>query len=244
MNMKNVYSEKITLRSSDVNMYRKLRTSRLFELLQEISIRHTEALGAGRAITLDKGILWVVTMQQVEIKRMPEFDEEINIQSWPGETMHVLFPRYYRILDADGRQMINASALWMLVDQHTRKYVFPETQGIKINGVITGNEIELPTPIAGAQTDQSFDFQVPFSYVDLNGHMNNTCYFDLAENEILTTAVHKPLKRICTEYMTEMRYREEVNIHWCKNENDSKFYICGSGDKNYFKMNIEYDEEK
>ena len=37
-----VYREEILLRSKDVDLYRRLRLSRLFELLQEASIRHTE----------------------------------------------------------------------------------------------------------------------------------------------------------------------------------------------------------
>ena len=35
-----VYLEEILLRSKDVDLHRRLRTSRLFELLQEASIRH------------------------------------------------------------------------------------------------------------------------------------------------------------------------------------------------------------
>ena len=40
--------QEFMLRSKDVDLHRRLRTSRLFELLQEASIRHTEQLGMGR----------------------------------------------------------------------------------------------------------------------------------------------------------------------------------------------------
>ena len=69
------YREEILLRSKDVDMFRRLRTSELFRLLQEASIRHTELLGMGRDKTLDRGILWVLLMQRAEITRMPEYDE-------------------------------------------------------------------------------------------------------------------------------------------------------------------------
>ena len=65
-----VYREELLLRSKDVDMFRRLRTSELFRLLQEASIRHTEQLGMGRDKTLDKGILWVLLMQRAEIVRM------------------------------------------------------------------------------------------------------------------------------------------------------------------------------
>ena len=60
--MSGIYTERLTLRSKDVDMFRHLRTSEFFKLLQEASIRHTEQLGMGRDKTLDKGILWVLLM--------------------------------------------------------------------------------------------------------------------------------------------------------------------------------------
>ena len=75
----NVYSTSLRLRNKDVNLHRRLRTSTLFELLQEASIKHTEDLGMGRDKTLDKGLLWVVTLQRAEITRMPEYDETITV---------------------------------------------------------------------------------------------------------------------------------------------------------------------
>jgi len=66
------YSVRYTLKNKDVNLHRKLRTSALFELLQEASIAHTEELGMGREMTLDRGFLWVVLQQRADIARMPE----------------------------------------------------------------------------------------------------------------------------------------------------------------------------
>ena len=88
-----VYRKQLRLRNRDVNLYRRLRTSTMFEWMQEASIRHTEELGMGREMTLDRGLLWVVTLQRAEIARMPEYDECVTLESWPGETMHLLFPR-------------------------------------------------------------------------------------------------------------------------------------------------------
>ena len=106
-----VYSQTLLLRSKDVDCYRRLRTSELFLLLQEAAIRHTEQLGMGRDKTLDKGILWVLLMQRAEIARMPEYDEEIVLKSWPGKTMHLLFPRYASLETSTGEPLLKASAL-------------------------------------------------------------------------------------------------------------------------------------
>lgn len=235
-----VYREEILLRSKDVDLYRRLRPSRLFELLQEASIRHTEQLGMGREKTLDKGLLWVVTMQRCEIARMPEYDENIVLTSWPGKTMHVFFPRYYRVADGQDNTLLSASALWMLVDEKTRRMVFPDDWGVEIEGVTTGREIRLPSGLAKLLCTEEAAFTVPFSYVDLNGHMNNTRYFDLAEDHFPPAAAGKKLLAVSTEYSAEARFRDALTLRWGRE--NGRYYMEGLAEKPCFRLQMDYEE--
>ena len=233
-----IYSTQLRLRNRDVNLHRVLRTSTLFELMQEASIRHTEELGMGREMTLDRGLLWMVTHQQAEITRIPLYDERITLESWPGKTMHLLFPRFYRILDEQGQVLLRASSLWALVDSGTRRMVFPDRHGIVIEGVETGEEAALPATPRRAAGGEARAFTVPFSYVDLNGHMNNTRYFDLAEDLIPAAAEGRQLCRASVEYACEARLGERLSIG--VEEDGGRFYISGDGEKKIFRMVMEY----
>lgn len=233
-----VYSTTLRLRNKDVNLHRRLRTAALFELMQEASIRHTEELGMGREMTLDRGLLWMVTLQRAEIARMPEYDETITLESWPGETMHLLFPRYYRVLDERGNTLVSASALWALVDQETRRMVFPDRYGVHVEGFVTGNEIVLPSPPRKAEGGESGVFTVPFSYLDLNGHMNNTRYFDLAEDRIPAAAEGAALKEIAVEYSSEARLGDALNI--TVEKDGTRYYVSGETGKRVFRMSFLY----
>ncbi|MBR0354141.1 MAG: hypothetical protein IJK35_02090 [Oscillospiraceae bacterium] len=235
-----VFREERLLRSKDVDLYRRLRLSRLFELLQEASIRHTEELGMGREKTLDKGLLWVVTMQRCEIARMPVYDERITLTSWPGAMMHVFFPRYYRVADEEGNTLVSASALWMLVDEKSRKMVFPDEWGVEIAGVTTGQEIALPSPLRRIPCTEEAAFTVPFSYVDLNGHMNNTRYFDLAEDHITAAAAGERLRAVSTEYTAEARFGEELKLRW--GEEKGRFFMEGLSDRPCFRLSMTYEK--
>ena len=234
-----VYSEEILLRSKDVDMYRRLRTSELFRMLQEASIRHTEQLGMGRDKTLDRGILWVLLMQRAEIVRMPEYDERIVLKSWPGKTMHLLFPRYYSLETAAGEPLLKASALWSLVDEKTRKVVFPEKYGVVIEGAVTGEEIAMPGGVAKKETTCERDFTVPYSFVDLNGHMNNTRYFDLMEDCLPAAAEGRLLRSVCTEYTGEARLGDTLTVRW--GGQDGRWYLEGALEKPCFRMALEYE---
>ena len=234
-----VYERELLLRSSDVDMHRRLRASVLFGLLQEAAIRHTEQLGMGREKTLDKGILWVVTLQSAEITRMPEYDEKIILRSWPGKTMHVLFPRYYSLYTTDGDPLIRVSSFWALVDSRTRKLAFPERYGIEIDGVTTEDEIPLPSAPKPIECTEGRQFTVPFSYVDLNGHMNNTRYFDLADDCIPCAAEGRPIRRILTEFSREIRFGEPVDLRWGHDGNDWFFSGLSDGAP-LFRMRMTY----
>lgn len=236
-----IWKQGYVLKNKDVNLYRKLRTQRLMEMLQEGCVDHTSALGAGREKTMDRGILWVVIQQYVKVHRMPEYDEEITVETWPGNTMHVLFPRYFRVVEKHTSELlIEASALWTLIDAKTRKMVFADRYGVDVPGETTGKEIALPKAIRKEETDQHRSFTVPYSYCDLNGHMNNTRYFDLAEDCIPAAAEGKELSSITTEYASEARYNETIQVSWKQNHNS--WYISGEADKMCFRMQFEYKD--
>ncbi len=240
--MNGIYEQKLLLGSEHVDCFRRLRASTLFELLQIASIRHTEALGAGREKTLDKGLLWIVARQHVTIARMPEYDEEITIRSWPGKTMHVLFPRYYEIVDRGGATLMRGSALWSLMDRETRTTAFPEEYGVEIEGVETGRETPYLTKMPVLETTECFSFTVPYSYVDLNGHMNNTRYFDLAQDHIPAAKSGQALREVFTEYSAEAPIGTTLNAAW--GAEGGTYYIVGvNGEtkQHCFRMALVYD---
>ena len=233
-----VYEIEHRLRSEDVNMHRVLRTSALFRLMQESAIRHTEELGAGREATLERGLLWMVTLQTVYVDKLPRYDELVTFKSWPGEAIHLLFPRYYHMLDETGATLLKGSTYWALVDEATRKMVFPEKYGIAVPGESTGEECPLPRPFAAGACSDSRLFTAPFSYVDLNGHMNNTRYFDLAEDCIDAAAQGRQLKEISAEYSNEVRYGESFTLSW--GGSGGEYYVAGENEKKLFRLKMSY----
>ena len=249
-----VYERPLYVRSIDVGIERRMRPSVLFSLVQESAIAHTEELGMGREKTLDKGLLWIVTMQNAQIERMPEYDEHLILRTWPGKTMHLIFPRYFGLYTADGQPLVRVSSMWSLIDSRTRSIVFPEKHGISIEGETTGDEIPLPSSIRKADLKPCRQFTVPYSFVDLNGHMNNTRYLDLAEDCIYeelqrsgqddagTTGQNAPgriLRSVRTEYIREVRLGDTISLSCCRE--DSRWLVTGSKEKPCFRISLEYN---
>jgi medium-chain acyl-[acyl-carrier-protein] hydrolase len=139
-----VYQRKYKILASDVDINQRLRMSTLMRFLQELSIAHTEELGCTKERTLDRGLLWVVSRVRFQMTRAIRYDEEVTLVTWPGKMQHVLFPRYYRIFDKDGEMVLNGSAIWFLIDQVQRTFLFPKKYDIMIPGICVGGELELP----------------------------------------------------------------------------------------------------
>lgn len=237
-----MYEQKLLLGSEHVDLHRRMRTSVLFSLLQTASIRHTEQLGMGRDKTLDKGLLWVVTRMHAEIGRMPEYDETVLIRSWPGETMHLLFPRYYEIVSENGALLVRASAVWSLMDAEKRKAVFPDEYGVAIEGEENGRELPWLVPVKPQKADRTDVFCVPYSYVDINGHLNNTRYFDLAEDRIPAAAAGSALKTVTAEYNREVRLGEDLKISL--GVQDNTYYVAGETEHPCFRLQLRFEEKE
>lgn len=226
--------------STETDMFSRMRLSAFFRLLQKVSVLHCEALGAGRKVTLDQGILWVVTMQHGEFTRMPCYEEKVIIETWPGNTVYSLFPRYYRMLDTDGGELARVSSIWTHVDMNSREVISPAKSGIKIDPVVTGNEISMPMVPRSIAPERNLNYRVPYSYIDLNHHMNNSCYYDLAENEFRPSREGRAVKTIDAMYSGELHLDDDVRIS--AGHEGNRYYISGEKEKRMFAISMVYHQ--
>lgn len=215
----------IQIRCHHVTPDRRLSFSRLLEFFQDASIARTEALGMGHDKTLDKGLLWVIARQKVEIRRMPVYDETITLRAWPLETMHILFPWQYEVV-AGGEVIITGSAVWTLIDEVSRHFVFPEEYGICLPGEGPGVPSLSSYRHLFSGEAKSARLMPRFADLDLNGHMNNCRYFDVIWDFLPREmqSISRPV-RLEAEYLKEVRGGEWLEIHY--EESDGVWYFEG-----------------
>lgn len=228
-------------------MTRRLRMSELFRLMEEASIAHTEELGCTRDKTLDRGLLWIITRQQAEIDEMPAYDEEITVRSWQGDMMHVFFPRFYEIERA-GKVIVRGQALWMLITEEDRQMVMPEDYDIFIPGR-PGSEDMLLAPVnipkklleedAGLFTEENLVTR--FSQVDINGHMNNTRYFDIIDNALYDSCCKDMCPRLVrANYLSELRAGDGFCLRGYRGDAGEVFFEGADEDRVKFRIAMEY----
>lgn len=255
------YERSLVLRSDQIDMTRRMRMAELFRLLEDVSVAHTEDLGCTRVETLDKGLLWIITRQLVEIDEMPEYDDEITVRGWQGDMMHLFFPRFYEI-EKEGRIVIRAQALWALMDVEDRTLIMPEDYDIDLPGRPGSGDMMLPPitiPPSAGEPVSSEELVTRFSQMDINGHMNNTSYFNMIDDAIWTdvsggrsgsvseaaatdtqaAAELMPVpKTLYINYMSELPAGTRFTLN--EYQDAGTIYFEGAGDKPYFRVKITY----
>ena len=233
------YRRTLRLKAEHVDCFRRLRLSVLMRLFQECCIAHTEELGMGRTMTLDRGFLWVINAETIGISRLPEYDDEITLLCRPGETLHFFFPRQMSILDAEGREIIRIGALWSLIDIGSRQLIDPGEHGIIIHGENHPGDIMPPLSLR----DRTASCLIPaleasYSLVDINGHVNNAGYMDLVLDTFSFEELkHLQFKTIRCLFRKEIPAGTRFEIHW-----DRSDALCWFRNE-YFVIEIEtYDK--
>ncbi len=234
-----IFKKEIMIESRDVSMSAKLRPSAFLQLFQEIAGDHSSAMGYGYEMTRANRMMWIIVKNHVVFHELPSYTDKVVLTTWVTERRHLLFPRYCRMETPEGKPLVDAASYYVLVDFDTRQAVFPEQFDIKHDDAPTGREIALPGRVRLPELTESASFTIPYSYIDLNRHMNNVKYVDLAEDELGLAAAGHEIRELTIEYVNEAKLGETLTLSWAGR--DDAWYLTGSTDKRIFNLQLRYD---
>jgi acyl-ACP thioesterase len=234
-----MYIEKRIVSSNDIDATLTIRISSLLRIMQDVIMNHTEVLGVGTEETINKGIIWVITRMNIEINRLPKYQEEIVIKTHPGPHKLFFYPRYIRFEDKNGNVLVNISSIWALVDASTRQ--ISNSKIIQERCVGENDNLDLPLPIKIDITDElelKETRKIHYSDVDLNGHLNFTKYVELI-SDLHNTDFYKnhSVKNIVINYSKEIKEHQEVNIYSNNSKNEQIKITSIEGDHLFAQIN-------
>jgi len=184
-----VWQEKFRVRSFDLGLNWKMRMSSLCSYFQEVAGRHATHLDMGYKFVQESGMAWVLSRLFIKILRMPEWDQEITLNTWPLGNERFFYRREYTV-HHDREQLVNATSYWILLDLETRKPVVIPLHEDVLKANAGRHSMEMPTtgfpPVLSAEEEIH---RVRYSDLDQNRHVNNARYvewiFDLLPPEVI-----------------------------------------------------------
>lgn len=213
--MEPIYRQSFQITDNCVDCFGRLRTSQILYFVQEVAGRHFDLISMDYDTLSEKGMLWAIIRQKVQITRLPMRSETITLETWPMPATRVAYPRSVIAYDAEGRELFRSISIWVLMDVNTRAMILPGKSGVMVPGTIRGMELAAPGSLSPKVLTNHRTRSVCFTDLDRNGHMNNTKYLDWID-DLLPSPFHEAHtpQEITVCYLSETREGQELTMSW------------------------------
>lgn len=184
--MENLHIDDYTVASYHTDSTQQLSAVALFCFLQESAWRHANTNEFGWHHLAEKQQFWVLSKVHALIHRMPQWTENIRLETWGKQPELLTAFRDFEIFDENNMPVISVVSSWHILDMNTHRPVMIEEFVKKFPIIPHRYAMEKkPEKIIMPETKiQGNVFAVKPSDIDMNQHVNNTRYVQWAMDEI------------------------------------------------------------
>jgi len=244
--MSQLYETKTRITYYDLDYRGKIKLSALLRMVHIAADVNAKDLGVGYNVLAPLGMTFVLQRFAVSMFRMPVYDEDITIRTWPSEVAKGTFLRRGDMHDKNGKKIMEWSSLWLLFDINARRVLRPSALPTTLAGMGSEGVEIIPEKIAipeeAGRPFSHYNHTVSYRDVDTNMHMNNSIYGDLIGDAIFPLSeidAPKPdWKQVQINYLAEIRFGEDVEVT-ASRDGDSYFVIGESGGRTAFTARVE-----
>ena len=237
----NMYSIEAVVRYSELNNNKEVSMSQIANYFQNCTLCHSEDIHMGFDYLEECHRAWFLTGWQIEVSRVPVFNEKITIRTWPYDFNGVYGYRNFDIIDEAGNCIAWANSIWFYLDTLTLKPLRATPEDIA--AYTLEDRIEMHYENRKIETIGEPIILEPFkirkAYIDSNSHVNNTKYIEFAEEY---------LPDDFQEFMVRADYRRATQVdellHPRIYKYDNRFIVEFCGTDNHTNVIVEFRQRK
>ncbi|MDA3905182.1 MAG: thioesterase [Bacteroidales bacterium] len=208
----------------DVDFSGFLSLYSLFNFAQATAWKHAEELGFGFEELGDNKLAWVLFGMRIKIiGNLPQWQQNLIIQTQPKGISGMFANRDYRMLDTDNQLIAIGSSNWLVIDIETRRPLRLDKVFDSLRFVENPENLVSRIKTKGDFPLSQNNYTVKTSDIDYYGHVNNAKYIswitDLYSPEQLK---EHPLDEILVNFLQETRFGDQIEIFTDKAENNGK----------------------
>ena len=233
---------KFTVKTYECQADGNIKVVSLMQYLQEIAALHAEQLGLGFSRLNEIDSYWVLSNLRIEIARLPKWSDEVAIKTWPSGFTRLIATREFVGKDQYDCELFRANSEWMVLNKQKNrpKNLFRLDLGLPKSGpkAISGELKRLEPQCNYSNVEQ---VRVPYSSIDLNGHVNNTEYVRWGIDALRKRFQFKGnIRFLQATYLSEVFEGDQLDLLVSSGSNE-RFYVLGrksGGDGNVYVMEI------
>lgn len=230
-----IFIQKVKTGIKDIGKNNTIKNRAILEMLENVGSYHSDKIGYG-AVNIEKTKLtWILLEWKLKVIKRPIYGQTLTINTW-GRNMEKFFTyRDYEIYDENDNLCVIATSKWVLINIETGK-IFRMTDDIINSYQPEERNVFSSVNIETINIPDSFDLTMKYTVkrrdIDLNFHMHNLYYLDLAY-EALPVKIYeqRPFDNIRITYKKEIKLGDIINCKYKKQDDKNIVVITDEEDK-------------
>ena len=222
-----IYTEKFKIPLKDIGKDNKIKNRAVLEILENIACYHSDLVGYGVNNIKETKVTWILLDWKLKVINRPTYGQVLTVNTW-GKGMNKFFTyRDYEIYDNNNNLCAIATSKWALIDtekgkmsrltENTINAYKPEKKTVFEENSL--DKVKIPEEFSN-----TIKYEVIRKDIDINKHMHNLYYLDLAYEALPDEIYNKrPFDYVRITYKKEIKLGEKVNCKYV--EQDGKYVI-------------------
>lgn len=222
-----IYTEKFKIPLKDIGKDNKIKNRAVLEILENIACYHSDLVGYGVNNIKETKVTWILLDWKLKVINRPTYGQVLTVNTW-GKGMNKFFTyRDYEIYDNNNNLSAIATSKWALIDTEKGK-MSRLTENIinayKPEKKTVFEENSLDKVKIPEEFSNTIKYEVIRKDIDINKHMHNLYYLDLAYEALPDEIYNKrPFDYVRITYKKEIKLGEKVKCKYV--EQDGKYVI-------------------
>ena len=208
----------------DVLFNKTHKPSSVYKYFQQIATEDLDTFNVDSKALLERGLAFVLARMKTRFYKPICVYDKLSLSSCHRKTKGVSFIRDY-VLKKDGEVVAETSSYWVLIDINSRRICRPSVLfSEQVLNELCSFEIEDRFVFPEGEETENYTYNVVFSDIDENIHMNNTRYPDICLDAMGGIKEDEFVSDIRIDYLSEAREGDSLILTFTKNTQDATFF--------------------
>jgi acyl-ACP thioesterase len=224
-----VREDTFTVKTYECGADGNVKITALMQHLQEAAAAHAEQLGFGNNWLNSLNSYWVLSNLRLEIAGLVRWNDQVTIRTWPSGCDRLTATREFVGRDGSGRELFRAGSEWMVLDKRSgrpKNLLRLDMKLPQAGPKDTVGKLERLKPQENYSEVEKI--RVPYSSIDVNGHVNNTEYVRWGIDALRRAFDFKgSIRSLQISYLSEVFEGDELDLS-ARSGTGGEMYLLGS----------------